>query len=154
MSVAEYRAQFSRRDFPVPVYWDVANYIRETTRPDDTVLVWAFEPLIAYLADRRQVSRFGFHYPLTSCRWPWLSASARLTDLCVAYRAEMVAAFRAHPPAVVAVAFDDVTILTPLSSRDELKRYPELRGLILNQYVQDTTIGNFELWRRTDRQRR
>jgi hypothetical protein len=154
MSVAEYRAQFSRRDFPVPVYWDVANYIRETTRPDDTVLVWAFEPLIAYLADRRQVSRFGFHYPLTSCRWPWLSASARLTDLCVAYRAEMVAAFRAHPPAVVAVAFDDVTILTPRSSRDELKRYPELRGLILNQYVQDTTIGNFELWRRTDRQRR
>jgi 4-amino-4-deoxy-L-arabinose transferase-like glycosyltransferase len=154
MSVAEYRAQFSRRDYSPPVHWAVANYMRETTRSDDTVLVWAFEPLIAYLADRRPVGRFGFHYPLTACRWPWLSASARLTDLCQAYRTEMVAAVRAHPPAVVAIAFDDVTILTPRSSRDELKHFPELRGLILDQYVQDTTIGNFELWRRADRQRR
>jgi hypothetical protein len=128
--------------------------MRETTRSDDTVLVWAFEPLIAYLADRRPVSRFGFHYPLTACRWPWLTASERLTDLCQAYRAEMVAAFRAHPPAVVAVAFDDVNILMPRSSRDELKRFPELRDLILNQYVLDTIIGNFELWRRADRQHR
>jgi len=44
--------------------------------------------------------------------------------------------------------------LTPRSSREELLRFPELRGMILNQYVQDTTIGNFELWRRADRQRR
>jgi len=154
MSVAEYRAQFSRRDFPVPVYWAVANYLRETTRSDDTVLVWAFEPLIAYLADRRPVSRFGFHYPLTACRWPWLDPSAKLADLCQAYRAEMVAAFRAHPPAVVAVAFDDANILMPRSSRDELERFPELRDLIRSQYVQDPSIGNFELWRRADRQRR
>jgi len=154
MSVAEYRAQFSRRDFPMPVYWEIASYMRETTRSDDTVLVWAFEPLIAYLADRRTVSRFGFHYPLTACLWPWLSASTSLTDLCQAYRAEMVAAFRAHPPAVVAVAFDDVNILMPRSSRDELEQFPELHDLILDQYVQDTVIGNFELWRRADRQRR
>jgi hypothetical protein len=154
MSVDAYRAQFSRRDFPLPIYWAVADYMRETTRSDDTVLVWAFEPLIAYLADRRSVSRFGFHYPLTACRWPWLRASARLTDLCQAYRAEMVAAFRAHPPVVVAVAFDDVNILTPRSSRAELKQFPELYDLIHGQYVQDTIIGNFELWRRTDRQRR
>jgi 4-amino-4-deoxy-L-arabinose transferase-like glycosyltransferase len=154
LSVAEYRAQFGRPDFPIPVYWDVANYIRETTRSDETVLVWAFEPLIAYLADRRTVSRFGFHYPLTACRWPWLRASARLTDLCQAYRDEMVAAVRAQPPAVIAVAFDDVTILTPRSSRDELMHFPELHGLILNQYVHDTTIGNFDLWRRADREHR
>jgi hypothetical protein len=154
MSVAEYRARFSRRGFSLPVNWAVANYMRETTRSDDTVLVWAFEPLIAYLADRRPVSRFGFHYPLTSCRWPWLRAPARLTDLCQAYRAEMVAAFRAHPPAVVAVAFDDVNNLMLRSSRDDLERFPELRDLILKQYVRDTSIGNFELWRRADRQRR
>jgi hypothetical protein len=154
MSVAEYRAQFRRRDFPLPVYWAVADYMRETTRSDDTVLVWAFEPLIAYLADRRPVSRFGFHYPLTACRWPWLGSSARLADLCQVYRAEMVAAFRENPPAVVAVAFDDFNILMPRSSRDELEHFPELRDLILDQYVQDAIIGNFELWQRADRQRR
>jgi hypothetical protein len=55
---------------------------------------------------------------------------------------------------VVAVAFDDVNILTPRSSRVELEQFPELYDLILNQYVKDTVIGNFELWRRTDRQRR
>jgi len=65
MSVDEYRAQFSRFDFRAPVYWEVADYVRETTHPNESVLVWAFEPLIAYLADRRPVSRFGFHYPLT-----------------------------------------------------------------------------------------
>jgi 4-amino-4-deoxy-L-arabinose transferase-like glycosyltransferase len=154
MSDAEYRAQFNRRDFSLPVYWAVANYMRETTRSDDTVLVWAFEPLIAYLADRRPVSRFGFHYPLTACRWPWLGSSARLADLCQVYRAEMVAAFRENPPAVVAVAFDDFNILMPRSSRDELEHFPELRDLILDQYVQDAIIGNFELWQRADRQRR
>jgi len=154
LSVAEYRTQFNRNDFPVHVYWDVANYIRETTRPDETVLVWAFEPLIAYLADRRTVSRFGFHYPLTACRWPWRHPTESLTELCQAYRTEMVAAVRAHPPAVIAIAFDDITILTPRSSRDELKHFPELHGLILNQYVRDTTIGRFELWRRADREQR
>jgi hypothetical protein len=154
MSVAEYRAQFNRRDFSLPALWDVADYIRETTRPDETVLVWAFEPLISYLADRRSVSRFGFHYPLTACRWPWLSGSATLAELCKAYRTEMVAAVRAHPPAVVAIAFNDVTILTPRSSRDELTNFPELHGLILNQYVRDKTIGNFEVWRRADREPR
>jgi len=152
LSVAAYRAQFGRPDFPVSVHREVADYIREATRSDESVLVWAFEPLIVYLADRRQVSRFGFHYPLTACRWPWLAASASLSELCQAYRAEMVAAFRAHPPAVVAIAFDDTTILTPRSSRDELIHFPELRGLILDQYVRDTVIGNFELWRRADRQ--
>jgi hypothetical protein len=118
------------------------------------VLVWAFEPLIAYLADRRPVSRFGFHYPLTACLWPWLDASVRLTDLCREYRAEMVAAFRAHPPAVVAVAFDDVNNLMRRMSRVELKQFPELHELILEQYVQDMIIGNFELWRRTESQHR
>jgi len=154
MSVAEYRSRFSRQDSPLHVHRAVANYMRETTRSDDTVLVWAFEPLIAYLADRRPVSRFGFHYPLTACRWPWLSDSAELRDLCEAYRAEMVAAFRAHPPAVVAVAFDDVNILMLRPSSDELERFPELRDLIRNQYVLDTTIGNFDLWQRADRQHR
>ncbi len=154
MSVAEYRTRFNRRDFPVHVYWDVANYIRETTRSDETVLVWAFEPLIAYLANRRPVSRFGFHYPLTACRWPWRRASESLTELCQAYRTEMVAAVRAHPPAIIAVAFDDITILTPRSSRDELMHFPELHGLILTEYVRDKTIGRFDLWRRADRQQR
>jgi hypothetical protein len=66
----------------------------------------------------------------------------------------MVAAVRADPPAIVAIAFHDVTILTPRSSRDELTHFPELHGLILNQYVRDKTIGNFELWRRADREPR
>jgi len=154
MSVAEYRAKFNRPGFSVPVSSAVANYIRETTRSDERVLVWAFEPLIAYLADRRPVSRFGFHYPLTACLWPWLNVSAKLTDLCQTYRAEMVAAFREHPPAVVAVAFDDVNNLMQRMSRVELKLFPELYELIREQYVQDMIIGNFELWRRTERQGR
>jgi hypothetical protein len=154
MSVAEYRAKFDRAGFSLPVYRAVADYIRETTRPDDKVLVWAFEPLIAYLADRRPVSRFGFNYPLAACRWPWLNSSIKLMDLCETYRVEMVAAFRANPPAVVAVAFDDVNNLMVRSSRVELKQFPELHNLILSRYVQDTIIGNFELWRRADRPRR
>jgi hypothetical protein len=66
----------------------------------------------------------------------------------------MVAAVRANPPAVIAIAFEDTTILTPRSSRDELRHFPELHGLILNKYVQDTTIGHFEIWRLVDRERR
>jgi len=42
----------------------------------------------------------------------------------------------------------------PRSSRDELELFPELHDLILEQYVLDTTIDNFELWRRADRQPR
>jgi hypothetical protein len=154
MSVAEYRERFNRPGFSLRVNQAVADYLRETTRSDDRVLVWAFEPLIAYLADRRPVSRFGFNYPLTSCLWPWIRPSEELMDLCKAYRAEMVAAFRDHPPAVVAVAFDDVNNLMLRNSRVELKQFPELNELILDQYVQDRIIGNFELWRRTERQRR
>jgi hypothetical protein len=154
MSVAEYQRQSSRYDFPLPVYSAVVDYIRETTRPDDTVLVWAFEPLIAYLADRRPISRFGWHYPLTACLYPWFKDSTKLTDLCHKYRAEMIAAFRAHPPAVVAVAFDDTNILMLGPSRHELKRFPQLRGLIREQYVLDAVIGNFELWKRADHQPR
>jgi len=154
LPVADYYERFSRFDFSAPVCREVAGYLRETTRPDDAVLVWAFEPLIAHLANRRTVSRFGFHYPLTACRWPWLTASASLNALCRAYRAEMLDAFRTDPPAVVAIAFEDANILMPRSSRDELERFPELHALILDQYTLDTIIGNFELWRPIDRRRR
>ncbi len=151
MSIDAYRALFSRYDFRAPVVWEVADYVRENALADETVLVWAFEPLIAHLADRRPVSRFGFHYPLTACQWPWLSPSERLTELCRAYRSELVAAFRERPPAVVAVASDDANILMPRSSRDELERFPQLRELIHDGYALDTRIGHFELWLRRDR---
>jgi 4-amino-4-deoxy-L-arabinose transferase-like glycosyltransferase len=154
MAVNDYLARFDRRGFSLPVYSAVADYMRETTSPDEPVLVWGFEPMIAYLADRRPVSRFGFHYPLTSCLWPWLDVSAELKDLCQMYRAEMIAEFQENPPVLVAVAFDDVNNLMLRSSRVELKQFPELHELILKDYVKDITIGNFELWRRTDAERR
>jgi hypothetical protein len=98
--------------------------MRDATSPDEPVLVWGFESMIAYLANRRPVSRFGFHYPLTSCLWPWLDVPAELKGLCQMYRVEMIAEFQKNPPVLVAVAFDDVNLMLR-SSRVELKQFPE-----------------------------
>lgn len=42
----------------------VATYIKRVTKPDERIFVWASEPEIYLLAERRPASRFIFDYPL------------------------------------------------------------------------------------------
>src|SRR5262249_36761093 len=44
----------------------VARYLRSRTRPDDTVYVWGFDPLVYLLSERMSASRFLLSFPLMS----------------------------------------------------------------------------------------
>ncbi|MFN3648256.1 MAG: hypothetical protein ACK47B_01645 [Armatimonadota bacterium] len=43
-----------------------AEYVREHTKPGETVLVWGFEPNVYLFSDRRASSRYFFNVPLTA----------------------------------------------------------------------------------------
>ena len=75
----------------------LAAHLREQVGPDEPVFLLGFDPLPLFLAERRQVSRFSFDYPV---RVQW----HRPED-----RAELLAALRADPPVRFVVATGDAS---------------------------------------------
>ena len=122
---------------------EAAAYVAQHTQPDDTVLVWGFNPLINYLAQRRSPSRFGFNHALT--RGP-------ANPLHDSYRREFMAALLAAPPAYIVTSDSDQQALLPKSSKQYLAEFAELKQFVDTRYHLETTVAGFEMWRRVEPQ--
>lgn len=97
-----FEAYWRSRNFKTPDTYlsdnlDMAAWIRKNSGPDDRVFLWSYEPIVYFLADRRLVSRFLYHYPLVV---PWAPP---------AYRDELMAAIEEDPPALFGVCDQDAS---------------------------------------------
>jgi hypothetical protein len=109
-------------------------YLEERTEPDETVFVWGYRPIIAYLARRRMPTRFNFRYPLTRANNPrWWNEF--LTDL------------QRAPPAYFVVVLRDVGLYHPEPSKEALEANEALRLLVEARYEHVKTVTDFEIYR-------
>ena len=130
--------RWGKHDYNFGVDRIVASQLAATTRPDDTILIWGFEPLLYSLAARKPASRFLYDYPLM----PRFSRHAR-------YVRQLMNDLHAHPPAVILVLHDDVNDLEQQDSATQLAALPELAAYVQRGYAQAWSAGRFTAYART-----
>ena len=114
----------------------VAEWLTAHAEPTASVYLWGFEPAIYRLARRRPATRYVYNVPQ---RVTWGREQAR---------AVLLADLKADPPAVIVVERRDVfPVVTGdnLDSAASLRTFPELLGMITEEYAFAERIGDFEL---------
>jgi 4-amino-4-deoxy-L-arabinose transferase-like glycosyltransferase len=140
ISLEEYYASFwlkgapGRGGYSFEDLREMAAYLEGQTSPDQTVYVWGFRPIVAWLAHRRMPTRFIFRYPLTRTNNPrWWNQF--LTDL------------DRSPPAFFVVVLDDRGLYHPEPSKEALESNGALSLFLHNRYELDRTMTDFEIYR-------
>jgi hypothetical protein len=119
----------------------VASYVRGGTSPGDHILIWGFESLIYFLADRPPASRFVYSVPLVTAWSP------------PEWRGEIVSDIDQKRPACIVVAHNDhLPWMTGRGddSAAQLEEFAELYGMIQADYGMAKRIGDFDIWERRD----
>ncbi len=118
---------------------EAAAYLAEHTNKDERVLVWGFNVLMNYLADRPSPSRFGYNLAFTRrSRHPFLEP----------YQRELVGDLRATPPTYIVMSDQDQHALMARSSKDFLGDFAELKAFVDGNYRLEATVAGYEMWRR------
>ncbi|MGD0224867.1 MAG: glycosyltransferase family 39 protein [Terriglobia bacterium] len=115
----------------------VIDYLKTHSAPQDEVYVWGTAPLINFLPQRRNPSRFVSNLGLIS---KWAPES---------WRQELVETLKAKRPRYIVVGrHDSVAPLTssPLDSEEYLRVYPALAGLLNRQYRVEVNYADFEIY--------
>jgi hypothetical protein len=119
---------------------ETADYLAARTTPRESVLVWGFQALVNWLADRPAPTRYIFSYPLTIDRPESpLRRQARDTFL---------REFDAAKPAYVVLVAKDVNPIQPLDSVALLDTFPALKERLAREYVKEGEIAEFSIFRR------
>jgi hypothetical protein len=118
-----------------------ASYLTNHTQKDDRVLVWGFQALVNFLADRKAPTRYIFTYPLTFDRPE--------SVFRVQARRTFLSELATHPPTYIVLVSRDVNPLQAVDSVALLDGFPEFKAYLREYYVHDVDIGNFHLYRRT-----
>ncbi len=124
---------------PVDTF-NAARYAERSIGPDETLLVWGFEPAVNYLSRRRCPTRFIYDYYLTS---PAVPAVERERNLRLFWKD-----LAASPPDWIAVVHHDTNPVEGKDSAEQLREIPELRAYLSDNYVPKAQIGDFEFFRR------
>jgi hypothetical protein len=112
----------------------IAAYLEQRTTADQTIYVWGFRPLIAFLAHRRMPTRFSFRYPLTRTNDP-------------RWWAEFLSDLDRSPPAYFVVMLDDRGLYHPETSKEALENNAALHLFLDSRYEFDRTLSDFEIYR-------
>jgi hypothetical protein len=131
-----------------PLERDVGRYLKEHTRPDDTVFVYSAGEnahVVLYFAERRTASPFFHSFWLDpigllpqSKNQPTASERAALEAVQTTVRERACGAIQQHPPA--AMAFN----LLP----QVFKVCPMIEGMLRTSYAEATTMGAFHIYLR------
>jgi hypothetical protein len=133
-----------RRDVSLREDRAVADFIRRNTSPDERILVWGFEPLIYFMADRPPATRFIYTVPLVTAWSP------------PEWRQEVLSDIARKQPAFVVVAHNDyLPWMTGRSddSAGQLAGFTELYEVLSDQYEPTERLGDFAILERRDRER-
>lgn len=121
-------------DFSLAADLAMADYLRRSTKPHETVYIWGYETLVYFLADRSPASRFITHQPLAS-RWQmpgW--RDELLSDLSDRRPARILVLRRDAMPALTGSTLDSAGLL---------REFPELERFITRHYRLETEIEDF-----------
>lgn len=121
---------------------DVAQYVRENTRPGDAVQVWGFDNLVYFLSGRRAASRMGFIQPIVQAYDSGNEAELRK------YFGEFMAGMRREQPKMILIAENDNNNLIKLNSKDYLEKpaFAEMAEFIKKNYKLRAQKNNYEIW--------
>jgi len=125
--------------------YELAEYLREHTRPSDHIQVWGYESLVYYLSHRDAASRFQITHPLVM-RVP----GGTLAPMQLAWRREFMTDMRSNRPVYVVVVQRDNWWWAPgeRTSEELLDDFPVWRRFIQNRYTLERRIGRFLLYHR------
>lgn len=116
-----------------------AVWARAHVAPDQTLLVWGFEPAVNFLSRRVCPTRYIYDYLLTSPAIP-PRTQERYWGL---FRADLAA----RPADWVAVVSGDANPVEAVDSATQLQREPELRRLLAERYEPVERVGDFAFHR-------
>jgi len=136
-SLDAFRAPYECGAVRADVHREVAAYVHERTGAGDKLLVWGYETVVNFLADRRAPTRFAVDRILCLDEFPRRAA----------WRQEFLASLRSTPPAFIVVVDDDGTAMWR-DSNVELARFEELHELVVNEYVEEAQFDRFHVYRR------
>ncbi len=135
-----YYHQFQAGEFVADESLEVANFLRAHVAPGDSLFIWGFRPEVYYLSQLNPAVRFIFQFPLVAKWYPpeWRQQTVDIL-------------WAALPPYVLVLQVDYMPWVTgnDEDSNTDLQGYTELNNWLEFNYVQDSQIGNFILWRRT-----
>lgn len=126
-------------DYDLAAGREVARRLREQTDPDDSVLIWGFEPVIYWLADRTPATRFIYNVPQRS-RWEQTHA-----------RRELMKDLSRGVPAALVIQRNDVfqwVTGDSLDSKAALADFPELARMLDAEFTYASSVGSFEIYER------
>ncbi len=115
----------------------IIDYLRKTSGLPGGVFVWGAAPLINFLTQRPNPSRFISNFALIS---PWGPAR---------WRQELIGELNRRPPRYIVVARHDeipVVTLTYDDSEKCISKFPEFGALLKNQYEPVENLDDFELY--------
>lgn len=128
-------------DFSLRDDMELADYIRASTRPDDKVFIWGYEPVVYFLARRWPVSRFEYTFPIVVS---WSSGK---------FQRELMDELWRDPPELFVVAHNDATPAVMGHGKDSFRTlmdFPELRTYVENLYEFQTKVARFDVFRKTE----
>ena len=116
----------------------VVDYLKAHSTPQDAVYVWGTAPLINFLTQRRNPSRFISNLGLMSAWTP------------ERWRQELVRTLESTRPRYIVVArrdYIETVTFTPWDSEGYLSVYPALADLLNREYQPSVDDGDFEIYR-------
>jgi len=137
--------QQSYEDYPFPYPLDklhdqltIIDYVEKNSPPGTGVFVWGTAPLIYFLTQRPNASRFVSNLALVS---PWGPER---------WREELIGELNRRPPRFIIVARHDEMPLVTLTYADSeqcLSKYPALASFIAGRYESVKNLDDFEVYR-------
>ncbi len=115
----------------------VINFLKKNSTSEDEVYVWGFAPLINFLAQRQNPSRFVVNHVLIS---PWGPKS---------WRQELVRTLETKRPRYIVVERGDVNLGvtgSTMDSEQRLRTYPALANLLRSRYKSALNYSDFEVY--------
>jgi hypothetical protein len=119
--------------------YQVIDFLKANSAPQDEVYVWGTAPLINFLTQRRNPSRFVSNLALISV---WAPPK---------WRQELVNTLEEKRPRYIVVVRGDAiprVSFTTWDSEQYLRLYPGLAGLLSREYQVDVNYWDFEIYRR------
>jgi 4-amino-4-deoxy-L-arabinose transferase-like glycosyltransferase len=141
-SEKEYFQKFTQGPVVASESLQVAQYVQQHSPPGSSLFIWGIRPEVYFLSHRDPPTRFIISALLEAYWYPR------------AWRTETLNKLQAVPSAYVLVLINDPhgeqTGYGDKDSYTLLETFPELNSWLRQNYIQETTIGNFLLWHRIE----
>jgi hypothetical protein len=134
-----YWDRFQANDLKPEQSLQVAEFLRERVVAGDSLFIWGFRPEVYYMAGLWPASRYQAQFPLVA---PWYPEEWKQNNVDILWAA--------MPPYVLVLEDDYMAWVTnsEADSHTLLQSYTELNNWLIANYVRETQIGDFLIWRR------